>query len=414
VKLALAALSLGQAGHDVFQQIHGNNPSNFIFRLWREFCVGSRFELERRSVLKSLFHTGHGRLEDKANSFTALRILFAVIILAGHSIQIRHGLPFTQNWPLFLDFLVQRCLDGFFILSGYMITASALRSRDVLGYTLSRALRIFPGLVVTVLILWLVVGPLFTSMPMGEYWTQTETWAFPALLISQADPLAGLPGVFEASPMGDYANGPLWTIRYELMAYLGVGLLMAMGLYRRRAQVLLWTLMAAGGAVAFEAFGYTGVGEATIGSLSRFAPAFLIGASFYAARDQVSLSPGFVALSLVAALAADGTVLGPLMLQVATAWTVLWLGFLALPGRTGAAIRNVEDVSYGVYILHWPLGMMAFAMVPGLSSLVLFAIMVPTAVLAGWTLRVAVEKPAMAMKRGLRATLSGMPPVAAE
>jgi peptidoglycan/LPS O-acetylase OafA/YrhL len=356
-------------------------------------------------MLNALFHTGHGRLEDKSNSFTAMRIGFAIIILCGHSIQIKHGLPFTGDWPVFLDWIVQRCLDGFFILSGYMITASAMRSQDVTRYTLSRTLRIFPGLLATVLLLWLVVGPLFTTLSLAQYWSDPQTWAFPILLISQADPMASLPGVFQTSPVGDSMNGPLWTIRYELMAYLGVGALMVVGLYRNRSQIMFWVLLAALGSVAFETFGYVGLGDATIGSLSRFAPAFLIGGGFYALRDQVSLSPGFVALAAIAALAAHGTVLGPLMLQLVTAWAVLWIGFMVVPGKVGNAMRNVEDVSYGVYILHWPLGMMAFAIAPQISSPLLFAIMVPTAVVAGWVLRVAIEKPAMAMKRDLEAAL---------
>jgi len=356
-------------------------------------------------MLTPAFQNGHGRLEDKKNLFTAMRIGFALVILAGHSIQIPHGLPLAPGGAQFLDAVVQRCLDGFFILSGYMITASALRSNDLVGYTLSRVLRIAPGLIAATLLLWLVVGPLFTSLSFGEYWSQGQTWAFPVMLLSQADPMAGLPGVFDGSPQGYYANGPLWTIRYEIMAYVGVGALMMTGLFRNRFQVLSWVLLAMIGSVAYATFGYSGIGDDTIGTLARFAPAFLIGGGIYVLRDEFTLSPALIALSALAAFMAAPTVLGPVMLQVATALTVVWLGFVRLPRAMGKPLEEIEDVSYGVYILHWPIGQMLFALNPGFNSLTLFALMVPLAIFGGWVMRVLVEKPALSLRRPLKAAL---------
>ncbi|OLF81524.1 hypothetical protein AWH62_02320 [Maricaulis sp. W15] len=348
-----------------------------------------------------LFRDGHGRLDEKANNFTAMRILFALIVLYGHALMIPLGLPFEGAWATSVDFIVQCALDGFFILSGYMITASAMKSRDIGRYAGARFFRIFPGLIATVLLLWLIVGPLFTSLPAGEYWSQSQTWLFPIKLISQVDPMAGLPGVFEASPMGENMNGPLWTIRYELMAYLGVGVLMVFGLYRKNAQVLVWTALTLVFGMLVESFGYRGIGEETIGTLARFAPAFMIGAAFHAGRKYLRLTPAFAGLAILAAILTQHLPIGWMMLDIALAASYLLLGYARIPGQTGERVRNVEDVSYGIYILHWPIGMMAFALLPGLSTTMLALIMLPLAVLAGWMLRVAVEKPALALRARL-------------
>ncbi|WP_291843979.1 acyltransferase [Maricaulis sp.] len=353
--------------------------------------------------MKSLFQDGHGDLEEKSNNFTAMRILFALFVLYGHALMIPLGLPYVGVWATTVDFIVQCALDGFFILSGYMITASAMKSRDIGRYTGARLFRIFPGLIATVLVLWLVVGPLFTTLPMTEYWVSSQTWLFPLKLISQADPMAGLPGVFAGSPMGENVNGPLWTIRYELMAYLGVGVLMMVGLYRKNAQVLVWTALTLAFGMAVETFGYRGIGEETIGTLARFAPAFMVGAAFHAGRNYLRLTPALAGLAILAALATHNTPMGWMMVDIALAASYLLIGYARIPGRIGERVRNVEDVSYGIYILHWPIGMMAFALMPGLNTTVLALIMLPLAVLAGWGLRVTVEKPALA----LRAQLSG-------
>ncbi|WP_170150309.1 acyltransferase family protein [Maricaulis maris] len=348
-----------------------------------------------------LFRDGHGRLDEKANNFTAMRILFALIVLYGHALMIPLGLPYVGVWATSVDFIVQCALDGFFILSGYMITASAMKSRDIARYVGARFFRIFPGLIATVLLLWLVVGPLFTSLPAGEYWSQSQTLLFPLKLISQVDPMAGLPGVFEASPMGENMNGPLWTIRYELMAYLGVGVLMVFGLYRKNAQVLVWTALTLVFGMLVETFGYRGIGEETIGTLARFAPAFMIGAAFHAGRKFLRLTPAFAGLAILAALVTQHLPIGWMMLDIALAASYLLLGYARIPGQTGERVRNVEDVSYGIYILHWPIGMMAFALLPGLSTTMLALVMLPLAVLAGWGLRVIVEKPALALRARL-------------
>tara|TARA_R110000868_G_scaffold120773_1_gene320571 strand:+ start:6921 stop:8018 length:1098 start_codon:yes stop_codon:yes gene_type:complete len=365
-------------------------------------------------MFSSLFHSGHGRLEDKTNTFTAMRIVFAIMVVYAHAVLIPMGLPYHGVWPEFVDAVVQLALDGFFILSGYMITASLLHSSNMLSFTVSRVLRIFPGLVAAALLMWLVIGPLFTELPLTEYWSDAATLSFPFMIILQADPMAGLPEVFSASPIGGVMNGALWTIRFELLAYLGVGLLAAVGLYRSRRLILVWSALAVGVSVAYQIFGYSGIGEGTIGTMARFGPAFMIGAGFFACRDSVPLSPGYVGLAILAAIATQGTPAGPVMLQIALAWTYLWLGFITVPGRIGKALRDVEDVSYGVYILHWPLGMMIFALMPWLGYNALFALMLPVAVLAGWVLRVTVEKPALALKPHLLARLRQPRMVAAE
>ena len=353
------------------------------------------------SKLGFLFRDGLGRLEDKSNNFTAMRIAFAMIVLYGHAIVIPMGKPYVGAWGLTVDFIVQCALDGFFILSGYMITASAMKTKAISRYTASRFFRIFPGLIAAVLIVF-AVYPFFTSLSQAEYWTSAQTWTFPLVMIGQVDPLAGLPGTFENSPVGHSANGPLWTIRYELMAYLGVGILTVLGLYRTKWLVVLWAALACVFGALVATFGYSGIGEGTITTLARFGPAFMIGAFFFAARDQVRISPAFIALAGVAALAAHELAIGWMMLDVFLASAYLWLGHAHIKGRVGNAVRNVEDVSYGIYILHWPIGLIAFALLPGLNTTELALIMAPAAILAGWVLRVTVEKPALAWKERLQ------------
>jgi hypothetical protein len=84
----------------------------------------------------------------------------------------------------------------------------------------------------------------------------------------------------------------------------------------------------------------------------------------------------------------------------------LWLGFARIPGRAGGAVREVEDISYGVYILHWPAGQILMNTFPGLPTPILFAMMAVSAILLGWLMRVGVEKPMLALKPALASRLA--------
>jgi len=344
-----------------------------------------------------LFAGAHGRLEDRANNFTAIRIGFAFLVLAGHAIMLPMGLPITGVFPEFVDGAVQFALDGFFILSGYMIAASLMRSGDMRHYALARVFRIFPGLIAAMLILWLVVGPLFTGLSPAQYWSAPETWLFPLLIVFQLDPQASLPGVFASHPLTDM-NGPLWTIRYELLAYLAAGILAVTGLFRNK-----WGILAIFAAAALLSdvellMPYEGMGSGTLFAAARFGGAFMTGAVMFAWRDRISLAPGWAALLVLTAYLLRDTPSAMIAGQIAMAYVTLWAGFARIPGRAGQAIRNVEDVSYGVYILHWPIGQMTLALFPGAGAALLFAVMVPGALVSGWLMRVGVEKPAMALK----------------
>ncbi|WP_394692765.1 acyltransferase family protein [Hyphobacterium sp.] len=348
-----------------------------------------------------LFAGRHGRLEDRANNFTAIRTAFAFLVLAGHAIMLPIGLPIYGEFAVFVDNSVQFALDGFFILSGYMIAASLMRSRDLTQFALARMFRIFPGLIAAMLILWLAVGPLFTALPLTEYWSQSQTLLFPFLIVGQGDPQASLPGVFATHPLTEM-NGPLWTIRFELLAYLGAGIMAAIGLFRNKWGVLA---LFAGAALLSDvemAWPYAGIGDDTLFYGARFGGAFLTGAVLYAWRDHIPLAPGWAVMLIAAAFLLRETPASMISGQIAMAYATLWAGYLMIPGKAGKAIREVEDISYGVYILHWPIGQMTLALFPGAGAAFLFAVMVPTATIGGWLMRVAFEKPALAWKYRLR------------
>src|SRR5205085_10804603 len=107
-------------------------------------------------------------------------------------------------------------------------------------FAIRRTLRIYPGLVVNILICALLIGPLVIRLPLSVYLVGPELRDFLyRTLTLNPGPLA-LPGVlFADNPVGLHINGSLWTLRYEAMMYLMIPLLAAVRLVRLPVAIAL-------------------------------------------------------------------------------------------------------------------------------------------------------------------------------
>ena len=109
----------------------------------------------------------------------------------------------------------------FFALSGYLITQSWLRRRDLGAFAAARALRILPGLAVVVALTVFVYGPLLTTLPVLRYFVKYETVRYLGAVALWHMPFT-LPGVLEDVPFTARGNGSLWTLWYEVVCYAAI------------------------------------------------------------------------------------------------------------------------------------------------------------------------------------------------
>jgi len=160
------------------------------------------------------------------NNFLLLRILFALFVIATHAVLLSGSgeNDFLFQWSqhqLNLSYLGVR---GFFVISGFLIYKSLLRSSSLIDYATKRALRIFPGLLCALLLSAFVIGPCCTQLSWSAYWSNpsTYTYVLSSLKIPGIAPNPNLPGCFTQNPYSAIANGSLWTIWYELLCYAGI------------------------------------------------------------------------------------------------------------------------------------------------------------------------------------------------
>ena len=94
----------------------------------------------------------------------------------------------------------------------------------MLGFLKSRALRIFPALLLCMTLLTLL-GALMTTLSYREYFNSPATHQFFMINTSLYSYFENLPGVFETNKFGPAVDGTLWTLWIESRLYLTVAFL---------------------------------------------------------------------------------------------------------------------------------------------------------------------------------------------
>jgi peptidoglycan/LPS O-acetylase OafA/YrhL len=301
------------------------------------------------------------RFGDHRNAFGFLRLLLASLVIVSHTPQLVDGdrtrEPLTQLFPsiTFGDLAV----DGFFIISGFLITGSYLSSKGVVEYLRKRVARIYPGFIVSSLVCVLLIGP-----ATGAYFAKGPVWGFGSTVghITLLLP-PGMTNVFAGTPYR-VLNGSAWTIQYEFACYLLVLLLGRVGLLRS------WHFVAATSLVCLLLFGFApGLAGDPLNRLPlhnvillgdrsailRLGGLFLAGGAFYLAQDRVPLKKHFLAAAFVflclTLLDARFAALG---LGIFGSYVLLAVAALG-SGTILAKINNRNDISYGVYLYAWPI-----------------------------------------------------------
>ena len=164
--------------------------------------------------------------DGRDNNLNFIKFVAATMVLMSYSFALFTGDASTEPWRKTLGMSMGGVVvDIFFCASGFLVAGSLIASQIARDFLAARALRIYPGLWVALLLVVLIMGPLVTTHPNGIFFGSTETWKH---LARNAVMVFGgafqLPGVFEQNPWKGAVNGSLWTLPYELRAYLALAL----------------------------------------------------------------------------------------------------------------------------------------------------------------------------------------------
>lgn len=331
----------------------------------------------------------------KDSNFDFLRFLAALLVVTSHSFWL-YGGPYPEL-ALFGDTAIGTlAVYIFFIISGYLISASWLHSRSALDFVAKRLIRIFPALIVATLLTILLVGPLATELSLAEYFSSERTWQYLSnlLLWIQFD----LPGVFTTNPFPMTVNGSIWTLPFVMamdLSLIGLGLT---GQFNRTVILTGFTTLAVVHLILLPQLGVLSQSVLNLFCLGMF---FYAGVVLYLYRQYVPLT-WKIALPLLALMATSaGTAPWPLMLGVGLPYLVIYAAHLDIPRLSRFGSRG--DISFGIYIFSFPLHQLLMLWIgPGELPLGLFMLLSYAGSIAigavSWRF---IEKPAMRLKRYL-------------
>ena len=308
--------------------------------------------------------------QGKDNNFNLIRIISAMAVLVTHSFALAIGSgnaePFQDTLGMTMGSIA---VDVFFVTSGFLVTASLFSRQSAIEFFWARFLRIFPALIVMLLLTVFGIGILFTSLPAASYLGSSETYIY---LLKCSTLIGGvaynLPGVFGENPYKNAVNGSLWTMPNELRMYVILA--------------SVWILLRAAKSIRVKVFelailSSTAIAAVLVVFFHFFQPSeiifiklffmFFSGSSYYVLRNRINLSLTpfllFTAAIIISAsinkdaffIAYSGTI----------AYVLFYLAYV--PSGAIRTYNKIGDYSYGLYIYAFPVQQSIAALVPGIS-----------------------------------------------
>ena len=335
--------------------------------------------------------------EGHDNFFTPLRLLFASLVVLGHAFVIALRDASMEPDVLYHYGFSYLAVNLFFIASGFLVTKSMVYRGDTPSFISARTLRIFPALIVHVLFVMFVIGPLATKATLGAFFTDPDWYLQPLKVLTFLETNMTMPRIFETNGE-QFGSAPLWTLRYEVLAYIGTLGVFSLGLLRKKWMVLLQFVLPSIGWIIGDTFGLFEEMPATVQNMFRFGIAYGLGATIYAYHDRLNFSWITVVTLIGASYLLRETVVIEVIVNLLLAWLVFRLAYMRLPSFEW--MQRIPDLSYGIYIYHWCVLQMLFYWFPNLSVFELFALAFPPTVILAALSWYIIEKPALRSKTG--------------
>lgn len=288
------------------------------------------------------------------NNFDLLRLFLALSVLLSHLEEVT---GFSGFFALSNCFNSAIAVDCFFVVSGFLIFRSFERSSSTLSYLNKRVRRIYPAYV-TVVIAAAFLLPFFFSSGTTKLLFSSEWFRYLGTNLAFLNFLQPeLPGIFSSNPL-QVINPPLWTIKVEVMFYLSVPFIFLL-VKNRKKWLVLCSLYAA--SVVYSTFFlqlhaakgmdiYLRFEKQLPGQLTFFLSGgglYLYFAVFQKYWKQCLLAA--ISLLIVSSQNLVAAQLSyPVSLAIVVIFAALIFPYLGNWGKFG-------DISYGVYIYHFPI-----------------------------------------------------------
>jgi peptidoglycan/LPS O-acetylase OafA/YrhL len=281
-------------------------------------------------------------------------------------------------------------VNGFFAISGFLITRSWMTRRDADSYLRARIGRIWPGFAVAFVASALVAAIASRSDALRYLRSiPKQSWFVGIFTLDPFELDRTLS--FAHNPYPKTVNGAMWTIQIEFCCYMAVALVGVIGVFRRRWLVALFFAFA----TSLAAWEQMALPDIAWLRWPRFAAFFSAGALLYLFRQDLPKSR-WLALALIATLFTGKYVSLSLTLPLAGTYLIFYAAYSAPSWLKRIGAKN--DISYGVYLYGFPLQQLYYSnavrhILP-MNPWACFVTVLPCSAAFGWISWLYIEKPA--------------------
>ena len=158
----------------------------------------------------------------RGNNFDFLRFFLSFTVVIGHLIIVSGIDNFKQYQPFVNSYA---SVTAFFIISGFLITSSYIRTKSIKSYFKKRAQRLLPAYIFVIITCTLLLSFVSRSS-LIDYFSNIQLYKYFLANISFLNFIEPcLPGVFLHDKLTCDVNGALWTIKIEVGFYLLIPIL---------------------------------------------------------------------------------------------------------------------------------------------------------------------------------------------
>ncbi len=272
--------------------------------------------------------------EGKSNNLNFIKFIAAILVIYTHS----YGMITGNNcW------LGGFAVAIFFFSSGYFVTKSLLRKKDIKAFVVSRFARLYPVFALTVILTAFVLGPIATTLPVTDYFTNLLTYKY--LLELLFIPRYLLPGVFDACSV----NASLWTMTLEVLCYIALGFAYKLKMLNKRVLLILNIPVAI---AVLYLFGVKS-GDFAMHAYVRAMCTFVAGVDFFVFKDKISFDIRRVVIFVI--IGVFLVAFGRRDFAIIVILPYLLTAIVFCPKQLPEFFGKVGDLSYSMYLVAFPI-----------------------------------------------------------
>lgn len=302
-------------------------------------------------------------LNNRNNSLNLLRLVFATFVLIWHAFPL---LGVENNLPGVVNYILSLAVPCFFVVSGYLITASAIKN-DFRTFFKKRFARIYPAYFLSLLLVVILFAPIVFTLKTGNFnlYNYLSQDPSPITFFSYNLPLillkVNIGDILSSFISTNNWNGSAWTLIFEFCCYIAIALLIiVLNKFKIKKEHFAKIIFGIYALLIFISFLYPKYDDLLLVRFNYFIYAvflfsiFLGGSIVYLIKDKLKFSFKQLILAIVFCILVMTYVPSYWAIEICAIPMIYIILFIAVTLKSPKFIQE-NDISYGVYIYAWPI-----------------------------------------------------------